>query len=131
MPSLIIPVCILALLFPLIGYHLHYCSLVTLKWTFVLGRPCYRCSYWSSLLALLGLCLQPWWLCLGVSCWAQYKCHGLPLPWRHTGSESSFILVPFPFYSCIWILVLTTFPLKFSLLFRSMKSSSSLQVTSS
>ena len=31
MPSFIVPVCVLSLLFPLISQHLHYCTLVTLK----------------------------------------------------------------------------------------------------
>ena len=88
----------------------------------MLWGPCCWCSYWSSLFALVDLCLRPWWLCSRVPYWLQYKCHKLPFSWRHSGSEFSLILVFFPFYSYIPTLVLTTFPSKFSLLFRSMRS---------
>lgn len=86
------------------------------------GGPCYRCSYWSTPFALVSLCLQPWWLCSGVPYWPQYKCHELHCSWWHVGDEFVFILVLFPFYSCILTLVLTSFPSKFSPLSRSLRS---------
>ena len=123
MPSLTAVVCALTSLISFQSFII--CILVHWRYsneTLVSERPYCWYFYWSSLFALVNLCLWLWWLCLGASCLVQYKCHGLPFFWWHTCGEFSFILVPFPFYSCIPTLVLTTFPSKFSLLFRSMRS---------
>ena len=121
----------LLLLFSLISHHLHSCTLVTFKWKFCVRRallsvfllipPVYLGqSIPTTLMALLGSTL------LATIQMSQ----ATPFLKAH-GRWVLFYPCSLSFYSCIPTLVLTTFPLEFSLLFRSIRSSFSLQKTSS
>ena len=130
MPSLIATVCVLASLIPFQSVIICIlCTLVTFKQNtcvrlallLVLSLTLSVCPSRSIPMALMALLGS---LPLGTIQTSQATLFLVAL-----GSEFSFILILFSFYSCILTLVLTTVPSKFNPLFRSMRISFGLRET--
>ena len=106
-----------------ISNYFHSCTLVTFK-----GNICIKRALLSVLFLILSVCLgrsMPTTLMafLRSVLLVTIQMSRATFSLMHTSGEFYFILVLFPFYSCIRTFVLATFPSKVSLLFRSVRSS--------